>query len=87
MKFCTYTNFDALFPSVVRDFQFLRLHQYFEIAKFVYFRKILTFQTPDNAFSSLFRREKSLTVIYHLLELTITVYTEHFLLETTLKQI
>ena len=87
MKFCTYTNFDALFPSVVIDFQFLRLNQYFEIAKFVYFRKILTFQTPDNAFFSLFRQEKSLTALCHLLELTITVYIEHFLLETTMKRL
>ena len=47
-----------------------------------YFRKILTLQTPDNAFSSLFRREKSLIVLCHFLELTITVYIEHFLLET-----
>ena len=36
MKFCSYTNFDALFPSVVLDFPFLRLNEYFEIAKFVY---------------------------------------------------
>ena len=36
MKFCSKTNFDALFPSVVIDFPFLYLNQYFEIAKFVY---------------------------------------------------
>ena len=36
MKFCNYTNFDALFPSVVTDFPFHRLNQYFKIAKFVY---------------------------------------------------
>lgn len=47
----------------------------------------LIFQTHGNAFTGLFRREKSLTVIYHLLELTITVYIEHFLLETNLKQL
>ena len=28
MKFCSYTNFDALSQSVVIDFPFLRLNQY-----------------------------------------------------------
>ena len=36
MKFCNYTNFNALFPYVVIDFPSLYLDQYFEIAKFVY---------------------------------------------------
>ena len=36
MNFSNYTIFDALFLSVVIDFPFLRLNQYFEIAKFVY---------------------------------------------------
>ena len=37
MKFFNYTNADALFSCVVIDFPFLRLNQYFEIAKFVYY--------------------------------------------------
>ena len=40
MKFCNYTNFDALFPSVAIDFPFLCLNQYFEIAKFVYYLRL-----------------------------------------------
>ena len=33
MKFYNYTSFDALFPSVVIDFPFLRLNQYVKVAK------------------------------------------------------
>ena len=32
MKFYNYTSFDALFPSVVIDFPFLRLNQYVKVA-------------------------------------------------------
>ena len=34
LNFCKYANFDALFPSVVIDFPFLRLNQHFKIVKF-----------------------------------------------------
>ena len=37
-------NYDALFPSVATDFTLLHLHQYFEIAKFVYQRISLKMQ-------------------------------------------
>ena len=40
MKFCSYTNFDALFLYVVTDFPFLRLNQSFAIAKFVYLNPV-----------------------------------------------
>ena len=55
MTFCDYTNFDALFPSVVLDCLFLRLNQHFEIATFVYcsssFTKMVIFKRLKSRFS------------------------------------
>ena len=60
MEFCNYTNFDTLFPSVVINFSFLRLNQYFEIAKFVYSwvsRDVINFTGVNSKLIHSHRRE------------------------------